>query len=207
MLIIGIETTSPINSLAILEGGKTLAETSACGGISRSTLVMSGIEALLKKRGIKLKDIGAVAVSAGPGSFTGVRCGLAVAKGLSAGLGIPAAGVPTLDAMAMCFAAGTALDKEIYVCPVIDARKGEYYFAVYRCRKGKINKLSDYAVAKAEKIIEEIARFGGEASIIGDKGAWREQKGKFNVPQAATIALMGLEKIKTGKKGGALSLT
>jgi tRNA threonylcarbamoyladenosine biosynthesis protein TsaB len=127
MLVLAIETSNKPASVAIVARDKVWGEIfSNCGGAHSEQLPLM-IDPLLEECGLGKKDIDAIAVSIGPGSFTGLRIGLAVAKGLALGLGLPLVGVPTLKAAAI-----TAGPLAGQVCPMFDARKGEVYGACYR---------------------------------------------------------------------------
>jgi tRNA threonylcarbamoyladenosine biosynthesis protein TsaB len=95
---------------------------------------------LIADHGYGINDIGLVAVTLGPGSFTGIRVGLSFCKGMASGLGVDLVGVPTLDALSYPF---RYLEGH-YVCPLIDAKKGEVFFALYRVTKGTLERLSEY---------------------------------------------------------------
>jgi tRNA threonylcarbamoyladenosine biosynthesis protein TsaB len=113
MLILAFDTATDVATSALVDDGEVLGERT-----SRAVTVLEDLDALLRQASAHTRDIGALAVGIGPGSFTGVRVGLATARGLALALGIPVAGVSTLDALAA--GAPGAL-------PVIDARRGEVF--------------------------------------------------------------------------------
>jgi tRNA threonylcarbamoyladenosine biosynthesis protein TsaB len=119
--ILALDTTSPYGSLALRRDGVTLSELTIQSSEGYAHLIFQGITDLLRDAGVQLSEIDCFAAASGPGSFTGVRVGLAAVKGLAAALGKPAAGVSNLRALA-------ALGN---LTPVIDARRGEVYTAVY----------------------------------------------------------------------------
>jgi tRNA threonylcarbamoyladenosine biosynthesis protein TsaB len=114
------------------------------------------IEGILAGAGLGIEDLDGVAVSLGPGSFTGLRIGLALAKGLCFGRGLPLAGVPTLDCLA-----DALVSEEGLILPVKDARRGEVYFSVYEVRAGEAVRLSPYRALAPNLLAEEIR--GGSA--------------------------------------------
>lgn len=144
-LILGLETSTKICSVAISDGNNLLACKEEGGEYSHSEKLTVFIHEVLKKAGIKIENIDAVAVSKGPGSYTGLRIGVSVAKGLCYALNKPLIAVDTLQAMALKMQ--KTEDYEIY-CPMIDARRMEVYTALY----GKENKLIE---AVSAKIIDE----------------------------------------------------
>ena len=113
MLILAFDTATDVATSALVDDGEVLGERA-----SRAATVLEDVDALLRQAGAHTRELGALAVGTGPGSFTGVRVGLATARGLALALGVPVAGVSTLDALAA--GAPGAL-------PVIDARRGEVF--------------------------------------------------------------------------------
>lgn len=113
MLILAFDTATDVATSALVDDGEVLGERS-----SRAVTVLEDVDALLRQAGAHTREIGGIAVGTGPGSFTGVRVGLATARGLALALGVPVAGVSTLDALA-AGAPGAV--------PVVDARRGEVF--------------------------------------------------------------------------------
>jgi len=130
---LAIETATRIASVAIVVDDEPVAERSVPMSGSHARTLMPLVDAVLEQAGIGLGGIDLLAVSIGPGSFTGLRIGLAAAKGLALARRMPIVGVPTLEAYAQ--AAG---ERRGAVCPVLDARKGEVYAAVFRWRGGEL---------------------------------------------------------------------
>ncbi|MBL4669618.1 MAG: tRNA (adenosine(37)-N6)-threonylcarbamoyltransferase complex dimerization subunit type 1 TsaB [Flavobacteriales bacterium] len=127
-IILGIETSTKICSVAISDGNKLLALKEEGGEYSHSEKLTVFIQEILKGAGLKLEEIDAVAVSKGPGSYTGLRIGVSVAKGLCYALEKPLIAVDTLQAMAL---GGSKTEKFDLYCPMIDARRMEVYTALY----------------------------------------------------------------------------
>lgn len=125
--ILAIETATPRGSVALVSGGSVLAGCVLAGGKQASATILSAVSGLLRETGCAPGDVARVAVSAGPGSFTGLRVGMAAAKGLCFGWRVPIVPVPTLHALASRFRA-----EGMTICPVLDARKGEVYAALFR---------------------------------------------------------------------------
>jgi tRNA threonylcarbamoyladenosine biosynthesis protein TsaB len=118
--------------------------------------------------GLKLRDLTAIAVALGPGSFTGLRIGLSYAKGLAMALGLRLVGVPTLDAMALCAVGSRFVRSGVTICPVLDARKGEVYAALYRAVDDALEKVVGEQVAPLEDFA---LRISGEVVFIGESKA------------------------------------
>ena len=132
-LLLSLETSSPVCSVALhrLEDSSLIGQSELRLDKSHSTYLTVLIEQLLANTGHQLADLAAVAVSDGPGSYTGLRIGGAAAKGLCFALDIPLVAVSTLRALAEQVAAGTARPENYLYCPMLDARRQEVYAALY----------------------------------------------------------------------------
>ncbi|MHB8835912.1 MAG: tRNA (adenosine(37)-N6)-threonylcarbamoyltransferase complex dimerization subunit type 1 TsaB [Candidatus Methylomirabilia bacterium] len=127
-LVLGIETATAVGGVALVSAdGELLGEITLRNHESHSERILPAADWLLKTLGVTLRDCAAVAVSQGPGSFTGLRAGIATAKGLAFSLGVPLFGIPTLAALAANAPPGTAA-----VCAVLNARRGEIFHALFR---------------------------------------------------------------------------
>lgn len=134
-LILSLETATTNCSVALSLEGKIVAARSINHGFSHSEKINIFINEVLEQAKKTIKDIQAIAVSIGPGSYTGLRIGVSTAKGLCYGLGIPFIAVNTLDAMAE----GIAATPDEFIVPMIDARRMEAYCAVYSFDKKNIS--------------------------------------------------------------------
>src|SRR5713226_2055195 len=139
MKLLGVESATLSGGVALLDGDRLLGEITLNIAITHSERLLSAVDRLLADCGLAPSDLEGLAVSVGPGSFTGLRVGLATVKGLAMALGLPVAPVPTLDALAcnLPFADAT-------VCPLLDARKGEVYCSLYRWREDRMERQCDY---------------------------------------------------------------
>ena len=130
-MILAIESATSHGSVALLSGGDLLGEILLPRGRQLSETYLDSIDRLLRESGLVPEEVGHVAVSSGPGSFTGLRVGMAAAKGFCFGWGTPIVPVPTLHALAIRFPReGTT------ICPVLDARRKEVYAGLYRWEGG-----------------------------------------------------------------------
>ena len=146
MLILAFETSAKAASVALTENGKLLGESYQNTGLTHSQTLMVMAEDVLKQCGKLAADVDAVAVAEGPGSFTGVRIGVAAAKGFAWGKEIPCYGISTLEAMAESLGAFDG-----YVCPCMDARRSQVYNALFLAEGGKLTRVSeDRAIALAD---------------------------------------------------------
>ena len=163
MLILAFETSAKAASVALMENGKLLGEAYQNTGLTHSQTLMVMAEDVLKQCGKLAADVEAVAVAEGPGSFTGVRIGVAAAKGFAWGKEIPCYGISTLEAMAESLGAFDG-----YVCPCMDARRSQVYNALFLAEGGKLTRTAeDRAIALAE-LKEELKNLEKPVFLVGD---------------------------------------
>ena len=163
MLILAFETTAKAGSVSLTENGKLLGEFYQNTGLTHSQTLLTMAEDLLKSCGKTVTDVTAVAVAEGPGSFTGVRIGVAAAKGFAWGAEIPCYGISTLEAMAK-----TLGIYQGYVCPCMDARRSQVYNALFYVNRGEIQRLQpDRAIALAD-LGAELKNLSEPIFLVGD---------------------------------------
>lgn len=164
MKIIGIESASLVASAAIWEDGRLLAEYTVDHKKTHSQTLLPMIEEICRMTECRMDTVDAVAVSAGPGSFTGLRIGAATAKGLGLALGIPLIAVPTLDAQAF----GLFGVKDL-ICPIMDARRGQVYTGIYRFDgDDRLVTVKPPCAADFEVLAGELAGMAGPVYFLGD---------------------------------------
>ncbi len=163
MKILAFETSAKAGSVALLEDGKLLGENYQNTGLTHSQTLMSMAEALLAHCGLTVKEIDAVAVAAGPGSFTGVRIGVAAAKGLAWGAELPCYGVSTLEAMALNLGVYDGI-----VCPVMDARRSQVYNALFAAEGGVLTRLQPDRAISLEDLGKELKNCEKPIFLVGD---------------------------------------
>ncbi len=163
MLILAFETSAKAASVALLENGKLLGESYQNTGLTHSQTLMVMAEDMLKQCGKTVNDIDAVAVAEGPGSFTGVRIGVAAAKGFAWGRNIPCYGVSTLEAMAVSLGV-----YEGHVCACMDARRSQVYNAIFLADGAAPLRVSeDRAIALAD-LRTDLEHIDGPIYLVGD---------------------------------------
>ena len=152
MLILAIETTGPHGGIAAVEDGRILGEINLSGKETYSQRLFISIDWLFERLGIGWSQIGLIAASIGPGSFTGIRIGLSAAKGFSLGRDIPIMGIPTLDALAgnVCLPDGQLL------FPVLDAKRSQIYTALYQFTCMRPQRSSPYQAIDPEDLVHII---------------------------------------------------
>ena len=196
-MILALETATPRGSVALVSGGAVRSEVFLPPGPRASGSYIAAVEALFASAGAAAGDVSAVAVSAGPGAFTGLRVGMAAAKGFCFGWGVPLVPVPTLLALAVRFPGEGRI-----VCPVQDARRGEVYAALFRWDGGELARLSPDMVLAPALLPGRIP--DGDALLCGDGvppfGAlFREAlgdratfvSGDEGLPRAAAVGIVG----------------
>lgn len=166
MKILALDTSTSVASLALRDGDAVPGEAALAVGRKRGEHLPGAIAWLLATLGLKASDLEGFAVGLGPGSFTGLRSGLALAKGMALPAGLPLVGVSSLHALA-----AAAVGHQGLVVPVIDAHKGEVYAAVFRAVDGGLPRrlTPDYALLPG-RLPDLIAAAGddGPVLLIGD---------------------------------------
>ncbi len=163
MKILALETAAKAVSAAVTEDGKVLASGYQDTGLTHSATLMPIVEALFKNTGLTPRDLDAVAVSAGPGSFTGIRIGVSAAKGIAFAIEKPAAAVSTLAALAR----NVAFFDGLIVC-AMDARRQQVYNALFAAQDGRLTRLTpDRAIALSD-LAEELRADPRPKIIVGD---------------------------------------
>ncbi len=164
MKILAIDTSAKAASVCIAQEDKIIGEFFINTSLTHSQTLMPMIEQLCKNAQTPISEIGAVAVNAGPGSFTGVRIGVAAAKGLAFAHSLPCAAVSTLESMAY-----NAIGSDCIVCAVMDARCSQVYNAVFRVRDEKIERLCDDRALSLADLEQDLKSYSGEkVMLIGD---------------------------------------
>ena len=163
MLILAFETSAKAGSVALMKEGKLLGEAYNNTGLTHSQTLLKMAQDLIASCGYTPQDVQAVAVAAGPGSFTGVRIGVAAAKGYAWGREIPCCGVSTLEAMALSLGAW-----EGYVVGAMDARRNQVYTATFRAEKGVLTRLTDDRAISLEDLAEDLKNISEPIFLVGD---------------------------------------
>lgn len=201
MLVLAIDTATKIASVALYDDKiGVVGEINLYVKLNHSNVIMTAIDNLFKMTNLKIQDVDKVAVTLGPGSFTGIRIGVAIAKGLVFGTDKKIVGINELDVIAY-----NAEGREEIIVPLIDARKERVYASSYIFEKEKLKRLTDYVNSDLEDILKELE--GKKAIFIGDGAiAYKniiEEKLKENVfvfsktssiPRAVVAAKLACEK-------------
>jgi tRNA threonylcarbamoyladenosine biosynthesis protein TsaB len=162
--ILAIDTSTWAGNVTLTENERLLAAIVVSTRISHVKDIFAAIEFLLAQTSLRFADLDALAFAHGPGSFTGLRIGISIVKGLAYSLQKPVVGVDTLRALALNLPFTPAL-----ICPLLDARKGEVYTALYRHNdQGELIRLAEAMVVTPAEIMARIQQIGGPVIFIGD---------------------------------------
>ena len=168
-MLLAIDTATRTASIALYNADGVLAETTWRSRENHTVELMPQIARLLELMRAQKSDLTAIGIALGPGSFTGLRVGMSVAKGLAYGCNIPLVGVPTLDAVALPHA-----HQPLPIWAILLAGRGRFTVARYAARQGSIKRVSDYALVNAVGLIDLVTQ-GGEkfsrAIFCGDVDA------------------------------------
>ena len=205
MRILAFETSAKAASVALLQDGNLLGEYMQNSGQTHSRTIMQMAQDLLRNCDLSAKDVDAAACAAGPGSFTGVRIGLAAAKGFAWGREIPLIGVSTLEAMAKNIAAADGI-----YCAAMDARRDQVYTAIFRMENGVFTRLLEDSAISLQELGENLRPLHGCKYLVGDGAALcfrylnitieglRLLPEHLRMQRAAGVALLAWEQIEKG---------
>lgn len=164
MILLGLDSSAKSTSVAVGSDCEILAEFSAAARLTHSQTLMPMLESALHCAGLTVEDVDCFAVSAGPGSFTGLRIGVGAVKGMAFGAGKPCVGVSTLDALAR-----NLPHAEGILCPVMDARCGQVYTALFENGPDGPHRLSEDEALPIEGLADRLRPFHGRpVYFVGD---------------------------------------
>ena len=166
MRVLAIDCSAKSVSSAIAENGKLIVESFLNIKLTHSETLMPIIEQVLSNARLTLKDIDAFAVTAGPGSFTGIRIGISAIKGLAFADEKPVYTFSTLDAMALALEGSFAT--EGIICGLMDARRNQFYNAIYEIQNGVITRLYNDRTIEADVLKDELKAYSLPIILMGD---------------------------------------
>ncbi len=206
MKILALETSSDLEGVAIFADGKILVNCQIRVQTGHSQKLLSLIDWSLSQAGMGVKQLDCLAVSLGPGSFTGLRIGLATAKGICLAQELPLIGIPTLDGLAFGFPLSS-----FPICPLLDARRGEVYAAIYYREEGRLERKSSWLVLGIEELgsrIEEKTVFLGEGvrvyreelrKELGERAVFAPEE--WSEPSPVNIARLAKDRFEVEGRG------
>lgn len=162
-MILGIDSSAISAGCALVEGGKIVAEEFLNTRHTHSETLLPMVKSMLQSAGVSLVDVERIAVTTGPGSFTGLRIGIATVKGLCMGAEKPCVGVSTLEAIAYNF-----IGVDGIICACMDARCKQVYNALFRSEGGVISRLCDDRAITLDELSGELSRLEGRVILAGD---------------------------------------
>ncbi|WP_346354861.1 tRNA (adenosine(37)-N6)-threonylcarbamoyltransferase complex dimerization subunit type 1 TsaB [Azotosporobacter soli] len=214
MPILALDTATMVSGVALAAQGKVIAELTLQIGKTHSEMLLPHIKELLNMAGIDKKELRAVAVSIGPGSFTGLRIGLATAKALAYALKIPLIGVSTLEALAYGAATPGAL-----IVPLLDAQKGNVYYAAFGWDANGLREERAAGVAAIEDILAQLAQEKRPVMVLGEAAVLHRDKilamkgegiclapGHIVISRASSVALLGEMMLQQGLVSDTMAL-
>lgn len=208
MKILSIDTTVVAGSVALSEGARLVVQEQQRVAGTHSERLISSIDHMLSLAGWRKEEIEAIAVAIGPGSFTGLRIGLAAAKGMAMGLGIPVAGVSSLESLAQ-----NGAGFEGTVVPLIDAKRGELFAAAWAvAASSRMKRLIGEFAAAPDQVIRTLKSIKGDLLLVGDGALAYEQalkkglgrrahvaQGAMAVAQAVNLAILAIPRLSRGR--------
>ncbi len=209
MNVFAMDTSSLTATVAVLCDDKLLGEYTISNKLTHSQTVLPMTEELLERLGMKLSDIDVFAVCVGPGSFTGLRIGMATVKTFAQALGKPVVGVSSLDAIAynISYAEGYT------VCPIIDSRRNEVYNALYKDGEKILFDRHIYIDDLLEELADTKTIFLGDAAILHKakienckNNNWKIAPQHLILPSASTVAYCAYNKALNGNVDDAYTL-
>lgn len=214
MLVLGIDSSSIVATVAVLSERKLLAEYTVNSKRNHSEKLMQVIDRVLQDSFTSLEDIDAIAVTCGPGSFTGIRIGMAQAQGIAHALDKPLIAVNSLDGLAY-----NLMGQNGFICPVVDAQRNDVYTSLYKCKDGKPERLWGYELFNAELLVKRVSELD-KVIMLGDgspvikkaidklqeEGVSSEKLANisfadpvFLMPKASSVASVGIKRLMAGE--------
>ncbi len=211
-MILAMDTSTDLCSIIVIANEKTKSKIKTHLKQVHAEKIIFMIEQALGNINKTINDISSVAISIGPGSFTGLRIGLSVAKGLCYALGKPLITVPTLDAMAesvfnICSLISKYNKTEIYICPMLNAKQNDFYYSIYRFNENKIERIDEYQIGTADDLKRQLK---GKTILLGDAVEFVAENfynqddiilfgEEFNYPDAYYVAKIARKKYENGE--------
>ena len=221
MFVLALDSATLAASAAVITAEKLVAERFVNNKLTHSETLLPIIRQVLLDAGITPRELGGIAVTCGPGSFTGLRIGLAAAKGLAQVLECPLVGIPTLDALAFNLVGSKNL-----ICPILDARKQQVYTALYSTQPGgsgpkagasarlALQRLTGYQALSVNDLVQLLAGYGEHESVtflgdgvsvygeilrntLGERAVMATRA--HNWLRASSVAELGLRRIEAGE--------
>ncbi len=161
--ILALDSTAEVSSVCVCEDERLVCEVTVNTGNTHSQTLLPAVEQALRMAEMSVNDIDVFACSTGPGSFTGVRIGVATVKGIAYGKDKPCVSVSTLEALAYNLIGNDGL-----ICPVMNARRSQVYNALFKCENGMLTRLCDDRALAIAELDEELSQWSENVYLSGD---------------------------------------
>ena len=207
MKILGLDSSGIVASVAVVEDDVLIAEYTVNYKKTHSQTLLPMLDEISKMTELELESIDAIAVAAGPGSFTGLRIGSATAKGLGLALKKPLVAVPTVEGLAY-----NLYDTPGLICPIMDARRKQVYTGLYRFTDHKLEIVEDQMAIPMEDMIMKLNTYGQQVTFLGDgvpvfrvlieeklKTPYSFAPAHVNKQRAAAVAALGMLYYRDGR--------
>lgn len=207
MKILALDSSGIVASVAVVEDDTLLAEYTVNYKKTHSQTLLPMLDEVVKMTELDLGTIDAIAVAAGPGSFTGLRIGSATAKGLGLALDKPLVAVPTVEALAY-----NLYDVRGLVCPIMDARRSQVYTGIYRFEKHALTVVEEQMAVAVTELLDKLNELGEPVTFLGDgvpvfrdviartlKVSYSFAPAHVNKQRAAAVAALGMVYYKEGR--------
>lgn len=186
-LVLALDTSSKVGGVALCRGFEVLGEETWMVGSSHTTQVLPAAARLCERAGVTVGQLGLVVTALGPGSFTGLRVGASLGKGLAVALGAALVGVPTLDAVAYQHRAASG-----HIVALVDAGRGQVYVGTYRSGVRGPTLRGEYVVFSDDELLAHVGALKGGVWVVGEL-----------LPERAS-ALIALDKVRVASPAGTL---
>ena len=209
MKILALDSSGLVASVALLENDNLVAEFTVNNKKTHSQTLLPMLDEVVNAAGIELDAVDAIAIAAGPGSFTGLRIGAATVKGLSLALDKPVVPVPTLEGLAYNFWGSDRL-----ICPIMDARRNQVYTGIYQMDGDKLQVLEAQMAVEIDELAKKLCTYGKPVIFLGDGVPVHKDRlekelmtnydiafapAHMNQQRAAAVGMLGIQYYKEGK--------
>lgn len=208
MKILGIDSSGLVATVALQSDDILVGEYTIHNKKTHSQTLLPMIHDMLSLAEVSVQELDAIAVAAGPGSFTGLRIGAATAKGLGQALDIPLVAVPTLEGLAYNLAGADAL-----ICPILDARRDQAYYGIYDVSGELPEAVAEQDAASIETVMQKVRETGRDVIFVGDGvpvfekrlaaelgGGYRLGADSVRYQRASSVAALGRRYLELGKE-------
>ncbi|GFP77314.1 tRNA (adenosine(37)-N6)-threonylcarbamoyltransferase complex dimerization subunit type 1 TsaB [Clostridium fungisolvens] len=205
MIVLSIDSSSSSATVALVSNSSVVSEINITDKKQHSEILMTMIDSALKLSNLSINDIDGYVVSKGPGSFTGLRIGMATIKGLSLGSKKPTLSISNLDGLAY-----NVITHNGIICPIMDALRGNVYTALYKNVSGNLERLTDYMILSIDELINRFKEESDSVIFVGDGTEKHLETLKtslanavfapphLNYARASTLGLLGINLLEQG---------